>query len=332
MNKWIVGLLGLSGIAAQAHAACTRPQLQAAVDSYIAAQKAGDRSKMTFTDKPKFRQDMSDIAADKGLWNTALSIDHVRSFLDTARCKTFSEAIVAKSAHPYVIGTRLTVENGKIAGIDSLVTEKGDWLFNANSYLKHSSAEDWHPLPASERIPAQHLINAGNEYLDLFSDKLSDPPWGIPCARLEGGAYTNRDEKPDATCKVGIPPGVLYIVNRDYVVDEEMGVVNIFCRFGNSQTGMADSHTFRLVNGKLRWVHTLSVSAQKNSPQAADDGQIIRVANPGGTPGAGGAGGTSGTGGAGGTAGTGAGGTAATGASGTAGSGATGNTGGAGPK
>jgi hypothetical protein len=186
-----------------------------------------------------------------------------------------------------VIGTRLTVADGKIAAIDSLVTEKGDWLFNANSYLKHSSAEDWHPLSPGERIPAQRLINAGNEYLDLFSDKLSDPPWGIPCARLEGGAYTNRDEKPDATCKVGIPPGVLYIVNRDYVVDEEMGVVNIFCRFGNSQTGMADSHTFRLVNGKLRWVHTLSVSPTKNSPQATDDGQIIRVSNTGGPPAAG---------------------------------------------
>jgi hypothetical protein len=296
MNKWMLGLLALSGVAAQANAACTRPELQAAVDSYIAAQKAGDRGKMSFTDKPKLRQDMTDVAADKGLWNTALSVDHVRSFLDTARCKTFSEVIVAKSPHQYVIGTRLTVDNGKIAGIDSLVTEKGDWLFNANSYLQHSSAEDWRPLPAGERIPAQRLINAGNEYLDLFSDKLSDPPWGIPCARLEGGAYTDRDHKPDATCKVGIPPGVLYIVNRDYVVDEELGVVNIFCRFGNSQTGMADSHTFRLVNGKLRWVHTLSVSPTKNSPQATDDGQIIRVSNTGAAAEVGNAGGAAGAG------------------------------------
>jgi hypothetical protein len=293
MNKWMTGLLALCGVAAQAHAACTRPVLQAAVDSYIAAQKAGDRTKMTLTEKAKFRQDMNDIAADKGLWNTPLSIDHVRSFLDTKRCKTFSEVIVAKSDHPYVIGTRLTVEDGKIAAIDSLVTEKGDWLFNANSYLSHSGSEDWHPLTPKERIPMQRLINAGNEYLDLFSDKLSEVPWGIPCARLEGGAYTDRKNDPNATCKVGIPAGVLYIVNRDYVVDEEMGVVNIFCRFGNSQTGMADSHTFRLVNGKLRWVHTLSVSAQKNSPQATDDGQIIRVSNAGapnaGAPNAGGA-------------------------------------------
>ncbi len=26
-------------------------------------------------------------------------------------------------------------------------------------------------------------------------------------------------------------------------------MINVFCRFGNSTTGMPDSHTFRLVNG-----------------------------------------------------------------------------------
>ena len=51
----------------------------------------------------------------------------------------------------------------------------------------------------------------------------------------------------------------MYIVDRSYVVDEEMGAVNIFCRFG-SGNGMPDSHTFRLVNGRYRWVHTLSVN------------------------------------------------------------------------
>ena len=49
-------------------------------------------------------------------------------------------------------------------------------------------------------------------------------------------------------------------------------------RFGNSQTGMPDSHTFRLVNGKLANVHTLSVNLNPDrpSPQADDNGAIIR--------------------------------------------------------
>jgi hypothetical protein len=158
------------------------------------------------------------------------------------------------------------------------VTDKGDWLFNANAYLKYAKAEDWSaPAPAA-RVSAQALINAANSYLDLFSDKFVEVPWGIPCARLEGGAYTNRKADPKATCEVGIPPGVLYIVNRDYVVDQEMGVVNVYCRFGNSTTGMPDAHTFRLVNGKLTHVHTLSVNLNPDrpSPQADDNGAIVR--------------------------------------------------------
>jgi hypothetical protein len=43
------------------------------------------------------------------------------------------------------------------------------------------------------------------------------------------------------------------------VVDVEMGTVNIFCRFGRPP-GMPDSHTYRLVNGKIRYVHTLTAS------------------------------------------------------------------------
>jgi hypothetical protein len=290
MTKYIIGLIALCGVAAQAHAqappqaptppppTCTRATLQAAADSYIAAQKSGDRTKMALAEKVKYLENMSEVAADKGLWNTALPIALSRSFLDKDRCKTFSEVIVTEGGHQYVIGTRLSVDNGKITGIDSLVTDKGDWLFNANAFLKYSRAEDWSAPPKSARVPMQELINAGNAYLDLFSDKVVQAPWGIPCARLEGGAYTNRDNDPKATCKVGIPPGVLYIVNRDYVVDEEMGVVNIFCRFGNSQTGMPDSHTFRLVNGKFTHVHTLSVNlnSERPSPQADDNGAIIR--------------------------------------------------------
>lgn len=252
-------------------AVCTRATLQAAVDSYLAAQSTGDGAKMLLAGNAKVLENMSDVAPDKGLWNTKLPIAHSRSFLDARRCKTFSEVIVTEGAHQYVIGTRLYVDDGRITRIDSLVTQKGDWLFNANNYLKFSRAEDWKITPA-QRTRGEDMINGGNAYLDLFADKYREAPWGQPCARLEGGAYTNGKsgnlDDPTSSCKVGIPAGVLYIVNRDYVVDEEQGTVNIFCRFGAG--GMPDSHTFHYVNGRFRWVHTLSVSAAKNSPQVAD--------------------------------------------------------------
>jgi hypothetical protein len=259
-------------------AVCTRADLQAAVDGYVAAQKSGDASKLAFADKAVFKENMADVAKGDGLWNTALPVALSRSFLDATRCKTFTEVVVTQGDHPYVIGTRLYVDNRKITRIDSLVTDKGDWLFNANAYLKYSGAEDWAAPKGGARLSGQDLINAANSYLDIFSDKFVKTPWGRPCARLEGGAYTNRNGDPNATCEVGIPAGVLYIVNRDYVVDEDLGVINVFCRFGNSSTGMPDSHTFRLVNGKLANVHTLSVNLNPNapSPQADDNGAIVR--------------------------------------------------------
>jgi hypothetical protein len=168
--------------------------------------------------------------------------------------------IVTEGGHPYVIGTRLTIKDGKISEIDSLVTDQDDWLFNAQDYLKYSTAEDWHVLPVDDRVSRQDLIDAGNQYFDfVFMDKGIRPPWGTPCARLEGGAYTNRKNEYKDTCQIPAPLGNMYIVDRSYVVDEEMGAVNIFCRFG-SGTGMPDSHTFRLVNGRYRWIHTLSVN------------------------------------------------------------------------
>jgi hypothetical protein len=249
---------------------CTRDSLKAAVASYLAAQQAGDGSKMTFTGNAKVLENMETVAPDKGLWNRKLPIAFSRSFYDSKRCKTFSEVIVSEGDLQYVIGTRLYVDDGRITRIDSITTQKGDWLFNAKNYLKFSKAEDW-AITSAQRTKSEDMINGGNAYLDLFADKYREAPWGQPCARLEGGAYTNSKgdlNDPATSCKVGIPAGVLYIVNRDYVVDEEQGTVNIFCRFGAG--GMPDSHTFHYVSGKFRWVHTLSMSAAKNSPQVAD--------------------------------------------------------------
>ena len=261
MIRAIVGIAVLLCSTALLYAQdCTRSMLQAATDSYITAQSAGDLSKMSLAPKVKYLENMQVTSKEKGLWNTALPIALHRSIYDVGRCKTFTEVIVTEGGHPYVIGTRLAVKDGKVSEIDSLVTDQDDWLFNAQDYLKYSKAEDWPVLSVDERVSRQDLIDAGNQYFDfVFLDKGIRPPWGTPCARLEGGAYTNAKNEHKDTCQIPGPLGELFIVNRTYVVDEEMGTVNVFCRFGDN-TGMPDSHMFRLVNGRYRWIHTLSVN------------------------------------------------------------------------
>jgi len=240
---------------------CTRAVLQTAVDSYLAAQEAGDSSKMLLASQVSYAENMDEVRKEDGLWNTSLPIAFHRSFLDVEACRTFTEVIVTEGGHPYVIGTRLKVDDGRISEIDSLVTDENDWLFNAENYLKYSTAEDWRVLEPEERVDRATLIAAGDAYFNHFEDSTVEIPFGIPCARLEGGLYTAREfDDPNASCDVGFPEdGSLSMTGRSYVVDEDMGTVNIFLRFGNPP-GAPDSHTFRLVNGKIRYVHTLTLT------------------------------------------------------------------------
>lgn len=256
---------------------CTRDQLKSATAAYVDAQGKGDISAMPLAANAHYLENMSTINAADGLWNTALPVASSLSFHDALRCKSFTEVVITEGGHSYVIGTRLYMHDGEIIRVDSLVTDKDDWLYNANAYLKYKTAEDWNAPHAYQKTLPTEMIRGANAYLDGFADKFTDIPWGIPCARLEGGAYTNRDDDPEASCEVGMPAGVLYIVNRDYLIDQELGVINVFCRFGDSRSGMPDSHSFRYIDGKLRSIHTISVNlGDVPSPQADDQGAIIR--------------------------------------------------------
>ena len=58
------------------------------------------------------------------------------------------------------------------------------------------------------------------------------------------------------------------IANRRFVVDETIGSVVAFCTFGAGNaaggSGAPDAHLFRVENGKLRYVHTVTHLLQAN--------------------------------------------------------------------
>jgi hypothetical protein len=130
-------------IHSRAQARCTRADLQAAVDSYLAAQAKGVTATLRLMVPVKYIENMRDWLLEKGIVRTPLKIDFHRSLLDAEACETFTEVVVTDKEHPYVLGVRLKVASGRLAEIDTLVTDKDDWLFNAESYLKYSSSENW---------------------------------------------------------------------------------------------------------------------------------------------------------------------------------------------
>jgi hypothetical protein len=265
---WIVlaAVLAVPGVGF-AQVSCARGGLQRAVNLYLDAQAKGDTSGLPLAKGLGYYENAVPVDIEMGLIRKSMKIDHHRSLLDTSTCQAFTESIVTDKENPYVLGTRLRVNHDKIVEIEILWTTTGYWLFNADAYLKYSSMESWDPIPAGKRDTRDTLVGAANSYLDAFLEgKIDLVPWGFPCQRTEGGAYTGKGS-PSDSCEVGVPSGV-NIANRRFVVDEVTGSIVVFCTFGaggpNGGSGSADTHLFRIENGKLRYVHTLTHLLQKD--------------------------------------------------------------------
>lgn len=245
---------------------CSRAALQAAVDSYLAAQTAGDASLMALAGTVAYVENRQPADIASGILTRPLDIEFQHSLLDVEQCETFTEIADGDADAPYVLGVHLTVANGAITEIDTLVTTTGDWLFNARNFRDFASEEDWSPIPAAQQDTRETLIAAADAYLDRFSDENAAVPWGYPCRRLEGGAITRGD-----TCEAGVPLGVQFPI-RDYVVDRDIGAVVVLLPFGG-EGGLPDSHLFRVENGLLRWVHTITACREgQECPQVPDGG------------------------------------------------------------
>jgi hypothetical protein len=251
-----------------AQISCSREGLQKFVDLYIAAQTNGDTSSLPMAPGMGYMENVAPFDINKGVIKKAMKIDHQRSLLDTSNCQTFTEVIVTNKAEPYVLGTRMRINRDKIAEIEILWTTTGYWLFDADAYLKYSSAENWATIPAAQRDTRDTLVAAANAYLDAFLEGKKDlVPWGYPCNRTEGGRGRTGTGVATDSCDPGVPSGV-NISNRRFVVDTTIGAVVAFCTFGAGRpdggSGSPDTHLFRIEGGKLRYVHTLTHLLQAN--------------------------------------------------------------------
>ncbi|ORY59176.1 uncharacterized protein BCR38DRAFT_460511 [Pseudomassariella vexata] len=224
---------------------CDLTTLTSTTSSYIAAQAAGSTTQLPFLGSPlNYTENFKSADVTRGILATPLKIDHNHSLHDTTACSTYMELIVTNSEHPYVLGTQM----------ETIVTDRGDWLFNATGTLSWASKENWGVIPEGSRDTRAVIQAAADAYADVFNDKSVVVPWGTPW-RLEGGSYTGSGAATDR-CDVGIPNGVK-LTRRRYVIDELLGSVDLFMDFGN---GLPDSHEFRVEGGKIRYVHTLTAT------------------------------------------------------------------------
>lgn len=266
-----------SGATQKPMISCSRIGLQYAAQQYLAGQAKGDYSALPLATGLGYSEQMKPADIKTGFLTKKLNINRSFALFDQETCQTYVEIMVTDKADPYVAGVRLRVNYDKIAEIEVIYETTGYWGFNADNYLKYASMEDWGPVEASKRSRRGELVAAANAYLDAFLEaKIEAVPWGYPCVRIEGGMYTGSADgatRPDASCSAGVPAGV-NIANRRFIVDEILNTVVALCTFGaggpNGGSGGPDQHMFRLENGKLRYVHTLTAILQnRTTPGAA---------------------------------------------------------------
>jgi hypothetical protein len=244
---------------------CTRSHLQSVATQYVDLMATGQHDRFeNLAYSMKYIENNKTANILNGAPAFGMYMDSNRSMYDTTQCKTFTEIIVTDPLHPYIIHTQMTLDNeGDVVLIDSLVTDKGDWAFNATGYKYWNSQEKWEPIPDNKRLSRDIIKAAGDAYADRCNDVTVHVPFGTPCARLEGGAYTGRGNLSANTCDIGGLPEHIPMVDRKYVVDEVMGVVDIIMGFtGLDRTRndlpTPDSHLFRIEDGRIRYIHTAS--------------------------------------------------------------------------
>jgi hypothetical protein len=234
---------------------CDRAGLEAAVDSYLAALEAGNPSLMPLAASVTYEENMASVDIGQGVFAAPVTIDFHRNLLDVQRCGSFTEVICASNSPQYVLGVRLQVADSEITEIEVVVTDSDDWLFDADAYLQYSTQEDWSVVPEAERLPYAELADAGYSYFRYWGDKSEPVPWGDPCARLEGGAYTRDMSLANGSCSVGVPDQSFAPQPYDDLTDVDFGMTVVLLNLGG-----ADSHLLRVLQSGIRYVHTLTAT------------------------------------------------------------------------
>lgn len=257
MRKSLAALAVLAGLSvatpASAQGACTRESLQTIADSWKRAIEQGTMMTMSLGE-------WVDYNGNGRRGSLGAFLDHPRevvhhmALLDTTTCRTFNEVVARTGDEWEVFATQVNSGFFGTGPFVNVTTKEGDWLFDGERTAYYASREDWGVIPEARRNTRAEILAAANAYLDLFSAPDTVVPWGTPCARLEGGVYTGRGQPTDS-CNVGVPSGVP-MVERDYVVDVERGAVAVFLKMGTNRR--PDVHTFRIEDGKIRYVHTVT--------------------------------------------------------------------------
>ena len=250
-------ILTTSVLAGQVAAQCSRAALQELAEGYHSSVTSGKLS-IPVADNLVYSENFKPASPAGGMLSKPVKSSLHRHLLDTTACATFTEIVAPDNSPPYVIGTQIHYTGGKASKIEALITSKENgWLFDAKATYNWASKENRPIIPEGQRDTRAVIQAVADAYLDKFSNGSITVPIATPCERLEGKMHISPN------CIAGMPTlgsgkaGANTMTNRRYVIDEDVGTVDVFLNFAS----MPDSHEYRVENGKLKIVHTITVGS-----------------------------------------------------------------------
>ncbi|KAI1388536.1 uncharacterized protein F4822DRAFT_249447 [Hypoxylon trugodes] len=244
-------------------AECNRTYLESYANDYISTYENGKIADLKRAENFTYVENNKTTEFSGGIFDKSLVVAWKKTIVDPVECASFVEFITTKdskgAAAPYVIGSQIRHSPGDLSTylIDSIVSTTGSWLFNSTKTLEYATQENWTRIDDDKLDSREALKLAADAYLDMWNNKsaVDAVPWGNPCSRLEGSVYTG------TSCKVGIPTNNNQAPNshRRYVIDQAYGSISVLCIFEHLSNA-PDSHEFRMENGKLRYIHTITIA------------------------------------------------------------------------
>lgn len=219
---------------------CDRACLSGFMDTYLAALKAHDPSKLPVTRNVKYTENGIRLNLGDGLWQTFTEATSYRiTVIDDEAEQVGLLGIISENGNKHFFATRLKVEKGeKVSQIENLLARSitgGGGMGNAK--LTTPSPRFSETTPEDKRLPRGQLAAIANHYFTGLDTENSgkNVPFSDQCQRRENGGIMANDPgaKPDSMqhrgCKEQFDTGFSVIVTdirerRFEVVDRVKGL------------------------------------------------------------------------------------------------------------
>ena len=151
----IIGILalGISTAAMAQTGECARAGLKRITEQFLTALVAHSPASAPLAANVRYTEDGIVVPVGNGVWETVTKLTFKRGMVDTRKCGTYTQTILAEKNNPKPVlyGVRLKVGNNRISEIEAIVV-RGKQVLDAPAIIatKH---QDWeatlpgHPGP-----------------------------------------------------------------------------------------------------------------------------------------------------------------------------------------